>query len=91
VAGETELLGKACLNAALSTTNFTWPDLGSNPGRPGRKPATTARRSELNNSIMTGGIVMKTDTSITFDFKARQCLANNHTYRCIIRERRLPL
>jgi hypothetical protein len=29
-----------CPNATLSTTNPTWPDLGSNPGHRCRKPAT---------------------------------------------------
>jgi hypothetical protein len=29
-----------CPNATLSTTNPTWPDLGSNPGCSGGKPAT---------------------------------------------------
>jgi hypothetical protein len=29
-----------CLSATLSTTNPTWPDLGSNPSRRGGKPAT---------------------------------------------------
>jgi hypothetical protein len=31
---------KTCPSATLSTTNPTWPDLGSNPGRRGGKPAT---------------------------------------------------
>jgi hypothetical protein len=31
---------KTCPSATLSTTNPTWPDLGSNPGRRGVKPAT---------------------------------------------------
>jgi hypothetical protein len=40
LAGETEVLGENCPNATLSTTNPTWPDLGSNQGRRGGKPAT---------------------------------------------------
>jgi hypothetical protein len=40
LAGETEVLGENLLNATLSTTNPTWPDPGSNPGRHGGKPAT---------------------------------------------------
>jgi hypothetical protein len=31
---------KTCLNDTLSTTNPTWPEVGSNPGRRGGKPAT---------------------------------------------------
>jgi hypothetical protein len=31
---------KTCSSATLSTTNPTWPDLGSNPGRRSGKPAT---------------------------------------------------
>jgi hypothetical protein len=31
---------KTCLSATLSTTNPKWPDLGSNPGPRGGKPAT---------------------------------------------------
>jgi hypothetical protein len=38
--GETEVLGENLPRATLSTTNPTWPDLGSNPGRRGGKPAT---------------------------------------------------
>jgi hypothetical protein len=33
---------KTCPSTTLSTTNPTWPDLGSNPGRRGGKPAITA-------------------------------------------------
>jgi hypothetical protein len=40
LAGEAEVLGETCLSATLSTTNLTWPDLGSSPGRRGGKPAT---------------------------------------------------
>jgi hypothetical protein len=41
LAGEIEVLGeKTCPSATLSTTNPTSPDLGSNPGRRGGKPAT---------------------------------------------------
>jgi hypothetical protein len=38
--GETEVLGENLLSATLSTTNPTWPDLGSNSGHRGGKPAT---------------------------------------------------
>jgi hypothetical protein len=31
---------KTCPSATLFTTNPTWPDLGSNPGRRGENPAT---------------------------------------------------
>jgi hypothetical protein len=40
LAGETEVLGETCPSATLSTTNPTWPDPGSNPGRRGGKPGT---------------------------------------------------
>jgi hypothetical protein len=40
LAGETEVLGENLPNATLSTTNPTWSDSGSNPGRRGGKPAT---------------------------------------------------
>jgi hypothetical protein len=33
-------LEKNCPSVTLSTTNPTWPDPGSNPGRHGGKPAT---------------------------------------------------
>jgi hypothetical protein len=33
---------KTCPSATLSTTNPTWPDLGSNPGRRGGKQATNS-------------------------------------------------
>jgi hypothetical protein len=53
---------KPCPSATLSTTNPTWPDLGSNPGHRGGKPATnrlsygTAWR--YSNPPPHGGIVV---------------------------------
>jgi hypothetical protein len=44
LAGETVLHGKTCPGTTLSTTNPTRPDLGSNPGRRGGKPATNRLR-----------------------------------------------
>jgi hypothetical protein len=38
--GKPKYSEKTCSSASLSTTNPTWPDLGSNPGRSGGKPAT---------------------------------------------------
>jgi hypothetical protein len=38
--GKPKYSEKICSSATLSTTNPTWPDPGSNPGRRGRKPAT---------------------------------------------------
>jgi hypothetical protein len=35
-------LEKTCPRATLPTTNPTWPDLGSNPGRRGGKRATNS-------------------------------------------------
>jgi hypothetical protein len=35
---------KTCPSATLSTTNATWPDLSSNPGRRGSKPAINRLR-----------------------------------------------
>jgi hypothetical protein len=40
LAGETEVLGENLSQRHFSTTNPTWQDLGSNPGRRGAKPAT---------------------------------------------------
>jgi hypothetical protein len=38
--GKPKYWEKTCPSATLSTTNFTWLDPGSNPGRRGGKPAT---------------------------------------------------
>jgi hypothetical protein len=38
--GKPKYWEKTCPSATLSTTNLTWPDLGSNPGGYGGKPAT---------------------------------------------------
>jgi hypothetical protein len=38
--GKPKYSEKTCPNATLSTTNTTWSDLGSKPGRRGGKPAT---------------------------------------------------
>jgi hypothetical protein len=40
LAGETEELGENCPTATIFTTNFIWPDTGSNPGLRGGKSAT---------------------------------------------------
>jgi hypothetical protein len=40
LAGETEVHGVNLPQRLSSTTNSTWPDPGSNPGRRGGKPAT---------------------------------------------------
>jgi hypothetical protein len=40
LAGEPKYSEKTCPSATLSTTNPTLPDLGSNPCRHGKKPAT---------------------------------------------------
>jgi hypothetical protein len=37
-----------CPSAALSSTNLTWLDLGSNPGRHGGKPATNCLSNDTN-------------------------------------------
>jgi hypothetical protein len=41
---------KACPSAALSTTNATWLDLGSNPGRRAGKPATNRLNYDTTGS-----------------------------------------
>jgi hypothetical protein len=38
--GKPKYSKKTCSSATLSTTNPTWLDLGSNPGRRGEKPTT---------------------------------------------------
>jgi hypothetical protein len=44
LAGETKVLGENLPpRATLSTTNPTWPDLGSNSSRRDGKPATNGR------------------------------------------------
>jgi hypothetical protein len=54
--GKPKYSKKTCPSATLFTTNPTWPDPGSNPGRRGGKPATnhlsygTAHHLELNPS-----------------------------------------
>jgi hypothetical protein len=53
LAAETEVLGETCPSATLSTTNATWRDLGSNPGRHGGKPTTN--RLSYGTAIGTTG------------------------------------
>jgi hypothetical protein len=38
--GKPKYSERTCPSITLSTTNLMWPDLGSNPGRRGGKPAT---------------------------------------------------
>jgi hypothetical protein len=40
--GKPKFSEKTCSSATFSTTYATWPDLGSNPGRRGGKPATNS-------------------------------------------------
>jgi hypothetical protein len=42
LAGETEVSEKTYPSATFSTTNPTWPDSGSNPGRRVGKPVTNS-------------------------------------------------
>jgi hypothetical protein len=42
---------KTCPSATLSTTNATWPDRGSNPGRLGEKPVTNRLRYDAAQSV----------------------------------------
>jgi hypothetical protein len=39
IVGKPKYSEKTCPSATLSTTNPTWPEPGSNPGRRGGKPA----------------------------------------------------
>jgi hypothetical protein len=50
--GKLKYSEKTCPSAILSTTNPTWPDPGSNPGRRGGKPATN--RLSYSAAYMTG-------------------------------------
>jgi hypothetical protein len=59
LAGETEVLGENLPNAIFSTTNPTWPDLGSNPGRRGGTPATN--RLSYGTAL---NILFKDDVSV---------------------------
>jgi hypothetical protein len=48
LSGEPKYSEKTCPSATLSTTNPTWPDLGSNPGRRGGKRAMERSYRDLN-------------------------------------------
>jgi hypothetical protein len=49
---------KTCPSATLSTTDPTWPDLGSNPGRRGGKPATN--RLSYGTAMLKGYVCIAT-------------------------------
>jgi hypothetical protein len=51
-AGETEVLGENLPQRYLSTTNPKWPDLESNPGRRGGKPATNRLSYGIVNTVL---------------------------------------
>jgi hypothetical protein len=55
--GKPKYSQKTCPTATLSTTNPTWPDPGSNPGRRGGKPATN--RLSYGTYILDTESVMK--------------------------------
>jgi hypothetical protein len=50
LAGEKEVLGENLPQCLLSTTNSTWPDYGSDPGRLDWKPATNYFSRRANNN-----------------------------------------
>jgi hypothetical protein len=54
--GKQKYLEKTYLSATLSTTNPTLPDLGSNPGRRGGKPATNRLSYDTARSIALGAV-----------------------------------
>jgi hypothetical protein len=49
--GKPKYSEKTCPSATLSTTNFTWINLGSNPGRRGRKPVTNSLSDGTANKL----------------------------------------
>jgi hypothetical protein len=58
--GKPKYSEKTCPSATLSTTNPTWLDLGSNPGRRSDKPATNRLRYGTATNYLWG---KKTDNS----------------------------
>jgi hypothetical protein len=59
---------KICPSATLSTTNPTWPDPGSNPGRRGGKPATNrlSNGAVQNNGLIDRMIGFISNSATTF-------------------------
>jgi hypothetical protein len=49
--GEPKCSEKTFPSATLSTTNPTWPDPGSNPGRRGGKPATNTLTKKQHRPV----------------------------------------
>jgi hypothetical protein len=66
--GKPKYSEKTCLSATFSTTNPTWPDLGSNPGRRGVKPAT----NRLSYGTATSGKLNKLDQQSLWNSTARK-------------------
>jgi hypothetical protein len=65
--GKPKYSEKICPSANLSTTNPTWPDLGSNPGRRGGKRVT--------NRLSYG-------TALTIHLKDARCSLRNSVLLC---------
>jgi hypothetical protein len=75
--GKPKYSEKTCPSATLSTTNTTWPDPGSNPGRHGGKPATNRLSygtasidCKLNNihSFINGSMALLLGPGLFFSF-----------------------
>jgi hypothetical protein len=63
---------KICSSATLSTTNPTWPDSGSNPGRRGGKPAT--------NRLSYGAATTRSKSWTIFDRSKAGIMVSNPTW-----------
>jgi hypothetical protein len=70
--GKPKYSEKTCPSATLSATNPTWPDLGSNPGRRGGKPAT--------NRLSYGTAIMQEDAEILCYFHFAFALCDTDKY-----------
>jgi hypothetical protein len=59
LAGDPKYSQKICPSATLSTTNPTWPDPGTNPGRRGGKPATNRLNYDADRVILRLGFLLE--------------------------------
>jgi hypothetical protein len=82
--GKPKYSQKTCPSATLSTTNPTWPDLGSNPVRRGGKPATNRLSFGTACDLSSYGLVDCTADREAMIVPNRDKHNNIYTHLCTI-------
>jgi hypothetical protein len=83
--GKPKYSEKTLPSATLFTTNSTWPDQGSNPGRHGGKPATN--RLSYGAALFEGYSVSEGLDTVYFDIDRQSSYVAGYYLPCLISDR----